>query len=99
MYLGVSIGTAEEMRSCLGGGGLGGVMDVLNAHIARRVKGILVKDIRVDLGENLSTTHCSFIDQLSVHLGKRSLRSDISLELGQRSVRYISLTGWSALNQ
>jgi len=50
VYVGVSISTPEEMRSCLGGGGLGGVMDVLNAHVARRMKGILVRDIQVGLG-------------------------------------------------
>ena len=72
MYLGVSIGTPEEMRSCLGGGGLGGVMDVLNPQVARRMKGILVRDI--SLATKVDLAYPSFIDQLSLHLGKRSLR-------------------------
>ena len=33
------------MRSCDGGEGLGAVEDVLNAHVAIRIKGILVRDI------------------------------------------------------
>jgi hypothetical protein len=47
--LGFSIGTFEEMRSFLGGGGLGGVRDALNAQVARKIKGILVRDILLQL--------------------------------------------------
>ena len=33
------------MRSCSGGVGLGDVVDILNPQAARRINGILVKDI------------------------------------------------------
>ena len=39
MNLGFSIGTRESMRSFAGGGGLGGVRDVLKPQVARRING------------------------------------------------------------
>ena len=45
MNLGFSIGTCDAIRSCFGGGGLGGVNDALNPQVTRRIKGILVRDI------------------------------------------------------
>jgi len=64
MYVGLSNGTREMMRSRFGTGGfrLGGVAHVWNAQVARTTNGILVKDITVlfdskfacrNLGQNL----------------------------------------------
>ena len=45
MYVAFSIGTRDCMRSCFGGVGLGDVVDILNPQVARRIHGILVRDV------------------------------------------------------
>ena len=54
-------GTAEGKRSCCGGRGLGGLPLILIPQVARRIKGILVRDILPSIPENASTAHGSFI--------------------------------------
>ena len=54
------------MRSCGGAEGLGAVADLLNAHVARRIKGILVRDISLQLlilrKKPLLSSHGLFIE-------------------------------------